>query len=149
MATHTENYNLTMPAETDSYNVEDFNENFETIDAQMAENEAVCNEINKKIGSPENGETIFSLLKNSNPSVIKSIQHIIYKTKKDINNTTVSISPVDATKSFVLFERLRDNGTSAAADVSYSLNSSSINIEHETPTYDGRYIFGFWIIEFN
>ena len=64
MATYTENYNLTLPAENEYYNVEDFNENFETIDTMMAENESVSNEINEKIGTPENGETVFSLLKN-------------------------------------------------------------------------------------
>ena len=32
MSTKTENYNLTKPAQTDYYNVDDFNNNFDIID---------------------------------------------------------------------------------------------------------------------
>ena len=63
MATYTEHYHLTMPEEGDPYNVEAFNENFETLDARMAETENGIHEVNEKMGTPEtSGETVFGKL---------------------------------------------------------------------------------------
>ncbi len=72
MAEFTENYNLIKPSEEDYYDVQDFNENMDTIDAQMAETEAEIeglgqklDGIDAKIGENEENQTIFDLLKKT------------------------------------------------------------------------------------
>ena len=149
MATYTENYNLTLPAENEYYNVEDFNENFETIDTMMAENEAVSNEINEKIGTPENGETVFSLLKNSGGSVIKSIQRILYSYSSSNTSVSKEINEVNPSKCIVIMERLYDTSNSGTAQVAYTLNATTLDISHGSGTMSNSLKLGFWIIEFN
>ena len=151
MATYTENYNLTLPEETDFYNVEDFNENFETIDTLMAENERAATEINEKIGTPENGETIFSLLKNSDISLIKSIQKVKYTIKKDTSSGSISITEVNPAKCIVIFERLYDYIATGCTKLDYTLTATSINVSHNSYDFSSirDNLFGFWIIEFN
>ncbi len=148
MATYTENYNLTIPGESDYYNVETFNENFETIDTLMAANEAVCAEVNEKIGSAEEGETIFSLLKSGSNSVIKSIQRVTYTTEISTSSGSVSIQEVDSTKCIVISERLY-NYYDYHTKFDYNLTNTEITITHDSSTSAGRLILGFWIIEFN
>ena len=151
MATYTENYNLAMPEESDHYNVEAFNENFETIDALLAENERVSTEINEKIGTPENGETIFSLLKNSDISLIKSIQKVKYTIAKDTSSGSISITEVNPAKCIVIFERLYDYIATGCTKLDYTLTETSINVSHNSHDYSTirDNLFGFWIIEFN
>lgn len=148
MATYTENYNLIMPEEADNYHVEDFNENFETIDTMMAENEAVSNEINEKIGIPENGETVFSLLKNSGGSVIKSIQRILYSYSSSNTSVSKEINEVNPSKCIVIMERLLDSSSSGTANVNYTLNATTLDISHGSGTMSSNLRLGFWIIEF-
>ena len=62
MATFTEHYNLTLPEAADFYDVDVFNENFETLDEAVGLIETEAADINQKIGQPEDGETIFQLL---------------------------------------------------------------------------------------
>ena len=151
MATYTENYNLTMPEEEDYYDVEKFNENFETIDALMAENEKATTEINEKIGTPENGESIFSLLKNSDISLIKSIQKVKYTIAKDTSSGSISINEVNPEKCIVIFERLNDSTSSGCIRLDYTLTATSINVSHHSYDYSTirDNLFGFWVIEFN
>lgn len=62
MSTFTENYNLIKPGEEDYYDVQDFNENMDTIDGQMAETERELKSISEKIGTSTQGNSIFQLL---------------------------------------------------------------------------------------
>ena len=147
MATYTENYNLTMPEEEDYYNVEDFNENFETIDTLMAENEKATAEINEKIGTPENGETIFSLLKNSNSSIIKSIQTVsVSHGTINAKETVVNINTVTPSKCIVLMDRMEDS-TSFDVAVSYTLAESKLTVNTKASS-SGVITLQFQIIEF-
>lgn len=144
MATYTENYNLILPEESDDYNVENFNENFETIDTLIAEADSGISKVNEKIGTPENGETIFSLLKTGG-SIIKSIQR---KTCTNTYNTTVvsiKINPVNSTKCVVFLERLKD--ASNISSVDYELTDTSIEVTMSNAN-TGVFAVGFWIIEF-
>ena len=144
MATYTENYNLTMPEETDYYDVADFNENFETLDTLMAENEAACSEINEKIGTPaESGQTIFSLLNGGGGSVIKSTQRVTITSP----DTKVDISPVTPAKCFVIAERLY-NGLDSLCNYDYVLHEDHIEMTSMNQS-TGRVVLGFWVIEFN
>lgn len=151
MATYTENYNLTMPAEDDYYNVEDYNENFETIDSIMATNKAEMETISEKIGTPfEDGQTLFSLLQNDSSeglTAIKSIQRVTFTASSGNTDGTCNINEVDTTKCIVLFERLSDSTNSGCNGVQYTLKNTSIVINGNTIS-SGKCIFGFWIIEF-
>ena len=145
MATYTENYNLIMPEEGDYYNIESFNDNFEAMDVLMAENESATTEINKKIGTPESGETLFSLLK-SGGSVIKSIQRVTYSRPSSATSGSVEIKSVNPEKSVVIFERLYDGNPTEK--INYTLTETSIECTH-TASSSSNLLVGFWIIEFN
>ena len=87
MSTFTENYDFIKPDNEDYYDIQDFNENMDAIDAQLAKAEqkaaaiqasiATAEEslaaINKKLGTPPDGQSISSLLQNGG-SVSRSIQ---------------------------------------------------------------------------
>lgn len=148
MATYTDNYNLTMPEEGDYYNVEDFNDNFETIDTLMADTENGIHEVNEKLGTFENGETVFSLLKNSG-SFIKSIQRILYSYNSSNTSVSKEISEVVPSKCVVIMERLLDSSNSGTANVNYTLNATTLDISHGSGTMSSNLRLGFWIIEFN
>ena len=150
LATFTENYNLIKPDEADYYDVADFNENMDTLDAAMATVETEIDGISEKIGTPASeGDTLFSLLQNNQTaglSVIKSLQHHLYEVPTGTKGGTISITEVDTTKCIVLFERLSNN-TSSDIGVEYTLNATSIDLVHESTSTSGS-LFGFWIIEF-
>ena len=150
MSTFTENYNLIKPDESDYYDVADFNENMDTIDAMMAETEAVMEEINEKIGTPANPEqTIFSMLSNTNTEIIrtvKTIQHVTYNPAQD--DSSISIDTVDPSRCIVLLERLRDASSNGNASIGYTLNSNSLEVTQYDAVYTSILLFGFWIIEF-
>ena len=149
MATYTENYNLLLTEAEDYFDITDYNENFEAIDTLMAENDAVVNEVNKKLGVPDENETFFSLLKTGG-SIIKSIQKVTYTIVNDTTSGSVSINTVNPKKCIVIFERLQNNFTYLTR-INYTLNEDSLLIEHLSyNTNDIRSnLFGFWIIEFN
>lgn len=73
MATETTNYSLTKPEETDYYDVADFNNNMDIIDASMAATATqvgtvgdTLSQIAEYVGTPENeGDTLFSQIGNS------------------------------------------------------------------------------------
>lgn len=153
MTTHTEHYNLTLPAEDDCYDVEVFNENFETVDTLMAETESGIHEVNDKIGTPAdaNKETIFSKLNKITSAVaaensfIKSIQRVTVSMKTN-ENATLTIDAINTSHCIVLLEHLANPDTDFS--VSYTLNSTSIYVETKS-SYSKSIGFGFWIIEFN
>lgn len=160
MSTFTENYDLIKPDNEDYYDIQDFNENMDTIDAQLAQAEqkvaaiqasiATAEEtlaaINKKLGTPPDGQSISSLLQNGG-SVIRSIQYVVYTAPKSPSyGGTVTIQTVNLEKTFVITERLNNNFDSLL-NFSYTLSSNAITVKHTGCDVDTVKI-GFWVVEF-
>ena len=157
MSTYTENYNLIKPGDEDFYDVQEYNENMDTIDSTMAviENgiEEIGNDVedvSKKIGTPKtSGATVFSMLENGGGLQIKSIQRVVHEAVKEATSATVSIKTVNPQKCIVIFERLANSSTSFLA-LNYTLTANAINITHGYfNTSSTVHRFGFWVIEFN
>ena len=147
MATYTDNYNLLKPGEEDFYSVEDFNENMDTIDALLAENETAVNGIDAKIGNPGDTDTstLFGAVNHGGTgSIIRRIQYVTVSRTHSINET-ISIDPVDTTKSFVIMEFLKGR-TDGTFSIDYKLKADGIEVD--ASVNDGGIALGFWIIEF-
>lgn len=67
MSTYTENYDLIKPDEEDFYDVQNFNENMDSIDMQMALTEEEIAGVSEKIGTSEDEitNTVFGKLKTT------------------------------------------------------------------------------------
>lgn len=160
MRTFTENNDFIKPDNEDYYDIQDFNENMDAIDAQLAQAEqkvaaiqasiATAEEtlaaINKKLGTPPDGQSISSLLQNGG-SVIRSIQYVVYTAPKSPSyGGTVTIQTVNLEKTFVITERLNNNFDSLL-NFSYTLSSNAITVKHTGCDVDTVKI-GFWVVEF-
>ena len=160
MATFTENYNLIQPGTEDYYDVADFNENMDTIDAQLAASEKAVGTVGSKvdtaqrsingiasaIGTPPSGQTVVSLLQNGG-SVIRSIQRVVYTCAEDNRlGGTVAIKTINPAKTFVFSERLA-NGSNNTTAYDYTVQSDSIIVTHGYSNPDWVKI-GFWVVEF-
>ena len=160
MSTFTENYDFIKPDNEDYYDIQDFNENMDAIDAQLAQAEqkvaaiqasiATAEEtlaaINKKLGTPPDGQSISSLLQNGG-SVIRSIQYVVYTAPKSPSyGGTVTIQTVNLEKTFVITERLNNNFDSLI-NFSYTLSSNAITVKHTGCDVDTVKI-GFCVVEF-
>ena len=160
MSTFTENYDFIKPNNEDYYDIQDFNENMDAIDAQLAQAEqkaaaiqasiATAEEtlaaINKKLGTPPDGQSISSLLQNGG-SVIRSIQYVVYTAPKSPSyGGSVTIQTVNLEKTFVITERLNNNFDSLI-NFSYTLSSNAITVKHTGCDVDTVKI-GFWVVEF-
>ena len=160
MSTFTENYDFIKPDNEDYYDIQDFNENMDAIDAQLAQAEqkvaaiqasiATAEEtlaaINKKLGTPPDGQSISSLLQNGG-SVIRSIQYVVYTAPKSPSyGGTVTIQTVNLEKTFIITERLNNNFDSLI-NFSYTLSSNAITVKHTGCDVDTVKI-GFWVVEF-
>ena len=160
MSTFTENYDFIKPDNEDYYDIQDFNENMDAIDAQLAQAEqkvaaiqasiATAEEplaaINKKLGTPPDGQSISSLLQNGG-SVIRSIQYVVYTAPKSPSyGGSVTIQTVNLEKTFVITERLNNNFDSLI-NFSYTLSSNAITVKHTGCDVDTVKI-GFWVVEF-
>ena len=158
MSTFTENYDFIKPDNEDYYDIQDFNENMDAIDAQLAQAEqkaaaiqasiATAEEslaaINKKLGTPPDGQSISSLLQNGG-SVIRSIQYVVYTAPKSPSyGGTVTIQTVNLEKTFVITERLNFD---SLINFSYTLSSNAITVKHTGCDVDTVKI-GFWVVEF-
>lgn len=160
MSTFTENYDFIKPGNEDFYDIQDFNENMDAIDAQLAQAEekmaavqagiATAEEtlaaINAKIGTPPSGQTMVSLLQNGN-SIIRSIQHATYTPPYVTTTGSVTINPVNTAKTFVVCERLR-NDYDSFVNYDYTLSSNAIAITHDNVSEPYRFMLGFWVVEF-
>ena len=154
MSTFTENYNLIKPDEADYYDVSDFNENMDAIDAQMALTEQETENISGKIGNSEDAETgsVFSklntIVENTSKaqSFIKSIQKVTYSNPKITTSATLNISPVIPAHCVVILERLMDFTSNGCAYVNYELTENTLNLT--LGNYEQSFMVGFWIIEF-
>lgn len=149
MATYTENYSLLKPGDEDFYNVEDFNENMDTIDALLAENETAVNGIDAKIGNPGDAgtSTLFGAVANASGggSAIKKIKHFKVSASSH-SKKEFSLGGVNINKTIVFVERLAGS-SNYLAEVDYSLTSSSLNVEVSSNGVE--FTIGFWVIEFN
>lgn len=160
MSTFTENYDFIKPDNEDYYDIQDFNENMDAIDAQLEQAEqkvaaiqasiATAEEtlaaINKKLGTPPDGQSISSLLQNGG-SVIRSIQYVVYTAPKSPSyGGTVTIQTVNLEKTFVITERLNNNFDSLL-NFSYTLSSNAITVKHTGCDVDTVKV-GFWVVEF-
>lgn len=160
MSTFTENYDFIKPDNEDYYDIQDFNENMDAIDAQLAQAEqkvaaiqasiATAEEtlaaINKKLGTPPDGQSISSLLQNGG-SVIRSIQYVVYTAPKSPSyGGSVTIQTVNLEKTFIITERLNNNFDSLL-NFSYTLSSNAITVKHTGCDVDTVKI-GFWVVEF-
>lgn len=160
MSTFTENYDFIKPDNEDYYDIQDFNENMDAIDAQLAQAEqkaaaiqasiATAEEslaaINKKLGTPPDGQSISSLLQNGG-SVIRSIQYVVYAAPKTPSyGGTLTIQEVTPEKTFVITERL-NNISDSLVSFSYTLSSNAITVKHTGCDVDTVKI-GFWVVEF-
>lgn len=160
MSTFTENYDFIKPDNEDYYDIQDFNENMDAIDAHLAQAEqkaaaiqasiATAEEtlaaINKKLGTPPDGQSISSLLQNGG-SVIRSIQYVVYTAPKSPSyGGSVTIQEVTPEKTFVITERLNNNFDSLI-NFSYTLSSNAITVKHTGCDVDTVKI-GFWVVEF-
>ena len=160
MSTFTENYDFIKPDNEDYYDIQDFNENMDAIDAQLAKAEqkaaaiqasiATAEEslaaINKKLGTPPDGQSISSLLQNGG-SVIRSIQYVVYAAPKTPSyGGTLTIQEVAPEKTFVITERL-NNISDSLINFSYTLSSNAITSKHTGCNVDVVKI-GFWVVEF-
>ena len=72
MSTKTENYNLTKPAQTDYYNVDDFNNNFDIIDE-------VINKIAKENANLPVSKTVVQTKTLSTNSISKEVTLLLLK----------------------------------------------------------------------
>lgn len=160
MSTFTENYDFIKPDNEDYYDIQDFNENMDAIDAQLAQaeqkvaaiqasiatSEETLAAINKKLGTPPDGQSISSLLQNGG-SVIRSIQYVVYTAPKSPSyGGTVTIQTVNLEKTFVITERLNNNFDSLL-NFSYTLSSNAITVKHTGCDVDTVKV-GFWVVEF-
>lgn len=160
MAKYTENFNLIKPEDDEYYDVADFNENMDIIDAELGAVTAQANsaEIADKIGQPADTvlNTVFGKLNGfisadgQGVRIIKSIQRV----KETVNGhtspvvKTYPINPVDASRSIVIMERMGDgDSTSRSPTVEYTFDNTGITISYYfSPGYS--VCLGFWIIEF-
>lgn len=103
MSTFTEHYNLIMPSSEDYYDVQDFNENTETLDGLLYEQEtAIANVgekvdgVAEKIGSPgdEGTDTLFGCLSNQSSG---ELYYVMSPAQNHYKLENAQITPDDST----------------------------------------------------
>ena len=99
-----------------------------------------------RIGTPPSGQTVVSLIQNTNNSVIRSTQRVVYSANASDTDAQVAINPVNPAKSFVFSERLT-NSESWTLSYNYTLNSDSISVTHYQ-LGSAKLKVGFWVVEF-
>ena len=146
MSTYTETYGLIKADEDEAYDVQVFNDNFNTIDEVMAETEAELAKISEKIGSPEDsGEnTVFGKL-NSGGSLVKSIQMVDLSMPCNDSISTESIQPVNPDKCYVSMQYL-NSFTGLYSNYTLTQNSISASAKHSNSEAVAK--MRFQIIEF-
>ena len=157
MSTFTEHYNFIKPGEGDFYDIQDMNENMDTLDGLLAENEAATENINEKIGTAEDTGTgtVFGKLNQLSSgsktglTAIKSIQHIFYTPPGNTTSGSIEIEAVDPSKCIVIFERLKEYINSSLPALKYTLHENSLTFTFANLASGSIREYGFWIIEFN
>ncbi len=154
MAKYTENFNLIKPEDDEYYDVTDFNENMDIIDAELGAVAESANsaEIADKIGQPEDSilSTVFGKLNGfispdgQGVRIIKSLQSYIL-TGRPQNDHTIKISPVNSERCIVYAER--QGSSSNLMSYNYTLTDTLFTAflaGNNTVNQQVR----FWIIEF-
>jgi len=151
MSTFTENYNLIKPQEEDYYDVQDFNENFDAIDAQMMATETAVAGVSEKIGTPTDSgtETMFGKMNQvvevvNGISLIKSIQRFILSTAPNSGRTTISIKKVNPDRCIVLAQRLYNYEFKAV----HTLSAEQLVVNHSAVGNGANEVIEYQIIEF-
>lgn len=155
MTTFTENYSLTKPDNEDYYDVADFNENMDTIDSAMAETAAEIGglgeglvQIDRKIGSGGEGETLFGLLQERG-GLVRSIHRFTYAVPKGSASGSLAFdNPIDPSRSIVLWGRLYENAEKHYS-FDYSLSSTALTVSHANYTNAPGLVLDFWVVEFH
>lgn len=159
MAKYTENFNLIKPEDDEYYDVADFNENMDIIDAELGAvaDSANSAEIADKIGQPEDSilSTVFGKLNGfispdgQGVRIVKSIQRKTAKIVSGIYGETFEypIQPVDSSRCIVISERLTDT-CSYISETSYRLYDDKLTVFFGTRQASCTVEIGFWIIEF-
>ena len=135
MAEFTENYQLIKPSAEDYYDVQDFNENMDTIDGVMAEVETAAKEVSEKIGTAEDtgSDTVFGKLNQmttgggSGLTAVKSIQRVTLTLSTNDGSASQSINTVVPENCIVLMDRLHD-GAKLDSPISYTLHANRIDV---------------------
>ena len=148
MTTYSENYNFALPEDEDGYDIAPVSENFDAIDAILAENEGQMAEINEKIGTPaETGQTLFSLLNNNSDEGVRTVKSIQRAHYKYGDTKTISINTVDPTRCIVITERYHVENTNIPY-MSYELSKNTLTVSHGGGEFSFVFRAYFWIIEF-
>ena len=143
---YSNNYGLALPEEDDFYDINPISENFAALDEALAETAAETETISDRIGTPPEGQTLVSLLtQNTGGSMIKSIQRIVTPMTASSATTVCSLTSVNPAKTFVIMERLINTFDLA---ITYTLDSTTLVLNHESYSNGNNRIFGFWIVEF-
>lgn len=141
MSTFTEHYHLIKPGEGDFYDVQDFNENFDQIDARLAQNNATLDGLGDALAGLTQGGGM--------QGVVKSLQRVKYTIKNSTSAGSCPLSPkVVPEKCLVILERLKDNTNSGCAYIDYELSEGTLNISHSSYSSSPNVVVGFWIVEF-
>ncbi len=154
MAEFTENYELIKPSSDDYYDVADFNENMDAIDGALAETNAVAaaaastaEEVNEKIGTGNEGETIFSLLKAGGNGIVKNVQRFTIEVNQTDGHTvaTQALTPVDVNKTIVLSNVI--SGSPDSISTTHTLTEDSFTLTRISG-YNGTIRKDIQIVEF-
>lgn len=141
MSTFTEHYHLIKPGEGDFYDVQDFNENFDQIDARLAQNNATLDGLGDALAGLTQGGGM--------QGVVKSIQRKTYSIRSDADSGSCILFPkVKPEKCLVIMERLKDSTNSGCAYIDYELSEETLNISHSSYSSSPNVVVGFWIVEF-
>lgn len=150
MSTFTENYNLIKPSEEDYYDVQDFNENMDSIDAQLAETEGEVAGIQGKIGSYGDTapETIFGQFHrmSGNVSTVKSIHHHIYCNVDSTSFCHIPLGSVNPERCVVFWQHLKY--APDWLEFSYTVETDNLHVTHPSYAADDVMKVDFWVIEF-
>ncbi len=155
----TVNYGFNMPDLEDFYNIEDFNENMESIDTIMYENELAVNDMSSEIKSVI-GETADTGATASTGTVMGKLNYIISAPSSPIkkiikgvsSSETVTISVSDPDKCIVILNcEVGVSGSSQAyGDGVHLVSLTATKMTVIRPEkYESAYSYSYQIVEFN
>lgn len=157
MAAFTEHYDLLKPSTEDYYDIQDFNENMDTLDTALHEQALETAGIGEKLGTAadEGDSTVFGKLNGlasllgTGIQLVKSIQRVTYTVPTNQSSGVCKLStPVNPEQCIVLMERLGDNTTDGCSRMEYTLSATALNLSHGNYSSNPRIYMGYWIVEF-
>lgn len=157
MTAFTEHYELLKPSTEDYYDIQDFNENMDTLDTALHEQALETTGIGEKLGTAADGgnDTIFGKLNGlasllgTGIQLVKSIQRVTYDVPPNQGNGICKLSTtVNPERCIVLMERLWDDTADGCAWVDYTLSATELSLSHGRYSVDPGVSMGYWIVEF-